>query len=283
MGSTTLATTNSTLSHSGSQIVTLDEVERIPAGESRGPRHRPVKHIDLVRGVKDAFVDRGYSISTETYSITREGARLFGILELTPVTGRALTDPSEAGMAVGLRHANDQAFALGVIAGMRLFVCDNLVFTGGRNILRKKHTTHLDLRGSINAGMQYAFQGYHDLQRLCDRLKDTPLSDTDAKLLIYGMALEGKVIAPSNLGQVHAWYFDPESVATEPDRERGFADVATRTAWSVFNAVTRVTRSFAPHRQQDTSVELGCWLDGRLGLGVFSPYHPAVPGGDDEN
>ena len=32
-------------------------------------------------------------------------------------------------MAVGLRHANDQAFALGVIAGLRVFVCDNMAFS----------------------------------------------------------------------------------------------------------------------------------------------------------
>ena len=114
------------LSHSASQLVTLDQLATIPAGEAAGSRHRPVPHFQLVTAVKDAFTDRGYGVVREQYSVSHEDARLFGTLDLVPTTGAALTDGMEGGMAVGLRHANDQAFALGVIAGMRVFVCDNL-------------------------------------------------------------------------------------------------------------------------------------------------------------
>ena len=116
------------LSHSASHLVSLDELDAIPAGQAMGPRHRPVPHIELVSTVKQAFSDRGYAVMREQYSVSHENARLFGTLDLMPTTGAPLVEGLEGGMAVGLRHANDQAFALGVIAGLRVFVCDNMAF-----------------------------------------------------------------------------------------------------------------------------------------------------------
>ena len=128
--------TQATLSHSASRLVTIDELAAIPAGDPVGPRHKPVPHIELVTTVRDAFAERGYVVGREQYSVTRDGARLFGTLDLRPVTGRSLTDGMDGGMAVGLRHSNDAAFALGVIAGVRVFVCDNLMMSGGQSLLQ---------------------------------------------------------------------------------------------------------------------------------------------------
>ncbi len=102
------------LSHSASHLVSLDELAGIPAGAPMGPHHRPVPHIELVSTVKQAFSDRGYAVMREQYSVSHENARLFGTLDLMPTTGAPLVEGLEGGMAVGLRHANDQAFALGV-------------------------------------------------------------------------------------------------------------------------------------------------------------------------
>ena len=114
------------LSHSASHLVSLEELAGIPAGAPMGPHHRPVPHIELVSTVKQAFSDRGYAVAREQYSVSHENARLFGTLDPMPATGAPLVEGLEGGMAVGLRHANDQAFGLGVIAGLRVFVCDNM-------------------------------------------------------------------------------------------------------------------------------------------------------------
>ena len=155
----------SVLSHSCSRLVSLEDLAAIPAGEPVGPRHRPVPHIELVTALKDAFSDRGYAVVKELYSVTRDGARLFGTLDLLQATGVSLTDGMQGGMAVGLRHSNDAAFALGVIAGLRVFVCDHLCFSGGRSLLRRRHTTRLDLAGEIQRGMDRTFHSYRDLAR----------------------------------------------------------------------------------------------------------------------
>ncbi len=228
------------LSHSASRLVTVDELARIPAGDPVGPRHRPVPHIELVTVLRDAFAERGYAVDREQYSVTRDGARLFGTLDLQPITGRSLTDGMDGGMAIGLRHSNDAAFALGVIAGLRVFVCDNLCFSGGTSLLRRKHTTGLDLDREVHRGMDRAFASFRHLGQLLEQLKNTPLTDDQARLAIYGLVLDGGVIAPSHLGKIHSWYFDPEVVATEADLARGLDDVAPRTAYGVMSAVTRV-------------------------------------------
>jgi hypothetical protein len=248
------------LSHSTSHLVTLDELAGIPAGEPMGPRHRPVPHIELVSTVKQAFSERGYAVAREQYSVSHENARLFGTLDLMPTTGASLVEGLEGGMAVGLRHANDQAFALGVIAGLRVFVCDNMAFSGGDRLLRRKHTTGLELVAEVDRGLDRTFHSYRDLVQLVDQLRNTELTDTQAKLLLYDLALDGRVIAPDQLGKVHGWYFSPEEMASAEDRERGFSDVEPRNAWGVANAVTRVARSWPAARQQESGVALSSYL-----------------------
>jgi hypothetical protein len=215
-----------------------------------GPYHRPVPHIELVSTVKQAFSDRGYAVMREQYSVSHENARLFGTLDLVPTTGASLVEALEGGMAGGLRHANDQAFALGVIAGLRVFVCDNMAFSGGDRLLRRKHTTGLELVAEVDRGLDWTFHSYRDLVQLVDRLRNTELTDAEAKFLLYDLALDGRVIAPDQLGKVHGWYFTPEEMANAEDRERGFSDVLARSAWSVANAVTRVARSWPAARQR---------------------------------
>ena len=165
------------LSHSASHLVTLDDLAAIPAGDRMGPHHRPVPHIELVSTVKQAFSRRGYAVAREQYSVSHENARLFGTLDLVPTTGASLVEGLEGGMAVGLRHANDQAFALGVIAGLRVFVCDNMAFSGGDRLLRRKHTTGLELVAEVERGLDGTFHSYRDLVQLVDQLRDTKLTD----------------------------------------------------------------------------------------------------------
>jgi len=153
-----------------------------------------------------------------------------------------------------------QAFALGVIAGLRVFVCDNMAFSGGDRLLRRKHTTGLELVAEVDRGLDRTFHSYRDLVQLVDQLRDTKLTDMEAKVLLYDLALDGRVIAPDQLGKVHGWYFTPEEMASEEDRERGFSDVEPRNAWAVANAVTRVARSWTAARQQETGVALSGYL-----------------------
>lgn len=70
---TQLAT--STLSHSASRLVTLDDLALIPGGPATRPRHRPVPHLALIEAVTHAFDERGYAIARQTYSVSHDVGR----------------------------------------------------------------------------------------------------------------------------------------------------------------------------------------------------------------
>jgi hypothetical protein len=248
------------LCHSHSRLVSVEELADIPAGVPMGARHRPVPHIDVVQTVRDGFTARGYTVAREQFAVSPDGARLFGTLDLLPSRAAPLIVGLEGGMAVGLRHANDQAFALGMIAGMRVLVCDNLAFAGGDQLLHRKHTTRLALQAEVDHALERTFSSYARFSRLVDGLRNTELDDSEAKLALYDLALDGRVIAPSQLGKVHSWYFSPEQIASPEDLARGLTDVQPRTAWALANAVTRVAREWSPGRQQDCGVALSTYL-----------------------
>ena len=69
----------------------------------------------------------------------RTAAKLFGTLDLT-LNGIGGTCAS-----LGLRTANNKTMSLSMIAGLRVFVCDNMAFSGETIILRRRHTRGLDL------------------------------------------------------------------------------------------------------------------------------------------
>ena len=124
--------------------------------------------------------------------------------------------------------------------------------------------------------MDRTFRSYRDLAELVENLRNAVLNDTEAKVLLYDLALDGGVIAPNQLGKVHAWYFTPERIASPEDRERGLSDVEPRTAWAVMNAVTRVAREFSPARQQDTGVALSSYLARHLRMPVHRAESPSA-------
>ena len=126
--------------------------------------------------------------------------------------------------------------------------------------MRRKHTTGLELVGEVDRGLDRTFHSYRYLVQLVDQLRNTELSDTEAKVLLYDLALDGRVIAPDQLGKVHGWYFSPEEMASAEDRERGFSDVEPRNAWAVANAVTRVARGWCAARQQECGIALSSYL-----------------------
>jgi hypothetical protein len=125
----------------------------------------------------------------------------------------------------------------------------------------------------VHRGLERTFNSYRDLVQLVDQLRDTALSDSEAKVLLYDLALDGRVIAPDQLGKVHGWYFTPEEMASPEDSERGFSDVEPRNAWAVANAVTRVARSWPAARQQDTGVALSGYL--ARYFRIHAPERPA--------
>ena len=154
------------VSHCGSRMVTLAELSALPAPLPLGPMHRPLPHHELVQVLKEELQAAGYEAVREEYAIQHHGLKLFGVMDLAPKP--EVSSPlanGDKGLSLGFRHGNDQSMSLHLVAGARVFVCDNLTLSGDMIVLRRKHTKGLSLTDEIRAGMERLLLEYSALDR----------------------------------------------------------------------------------------------------------------------
>lgn len=237
------------IAHCGSQRRTREALANLatpPATKS----WRPVPHHDLVAELIAGLDARGIVVARDEYATDRADARIFGVMDLVlPGIGSA-----DFGMALGFRGANDKSMAIQVIAAARVFVCDNMAFSGadGAVVLRKKHTARLDL-GSVIPPAIDAFLGKADRFALdIDRMRGISLSDRRAKALIHDAFAVGAPLLPiRHLRDVSRLYFrDDEQRARFPDR----------SLWSLNNAFTEAVKALRPVPQHDAGRRIGIYF-----------------------
>ena len=118
----------------------------------------------------------------------------------------------------------NKSMSLGITAGTRVFVCDNLCFSGDYLTFRR-HTSGLDID-------ELAFLAYRSMrqmipmlkafQRWHEGLRNYPLAVTDAKLLLVEI-MTNSVIPPSKFSQFNGLY----AKVYDDDSLWGFHEAAT--------------------------------------------------------
>lgn len=215
--------------HAGARRVGYADLAGIATPAQAGRWH-PVSHAALVDEAKRATAAAGLVVKREDYGITAKGARMFGVLDVVPGPGALFPTPRGAddyGLAIGIRNSHDKSLAAGLAFGGRVFVCDNLAFSGEVNVLRK-HTRHVldDLPRLVDEAMR-RYPVYAEAQAtLYERLKVTEVDDPEVHDVLVTAYRRG-IIPTTGIGRVLEYYNVPPHQA--------FAD---RTAWSLFNAFT---------------------------------------------
>ncbi len=235
------------LYHSHSQLVTRSELMTIPPPPGT-PTWKPIAHADLIQAIDRQLAVRGIEIRKEQFAIQRHGARLFAVLDL------AIETNEESCAAIGIRTANDRSMALEIAVGVKVFVCDNLAFSGDLIALRRKHTTKFDLNADISRAVDRYQAHLLVLQRSIAAIQETPVSDGEAKTLIFD-AFRQDILPIRYFKPVSETYFDPAAEMT---------DVQPRTLWGLHNAFTRSVREMAPAPAFQATTELGKFF----GLGM---------------
>src|ERR1700730_8762988 len=118
--------------HAGARTVTREELSEYKAPPPEG-RWYPVSHARVLETVKGTLHEAGYEVKKEILSLSQNGHRFFGTLDL----GTSIA--SGVCLAVGVRNSTNKSFPLGFCAGERVFVCDNLAFSS-ELLVRRKHT-----------------------------------------------------------------------------------------------------------------------------------------------
>src|SRR5437763_654904 len=128
--------TGSLILHAGGWTADLNALAAVPLPPSTDS-YVPVPYIRLLEEVKLQLPRFGLAVSREEYGLAREGQQMFGVLSCR--NGRPDADYC---LAIGLRSSYDCSLSVGLVAGSRVFCCDNLAFSGEVQAARK-HTVNV--------------------------------------------------------------------------------------------------------------------------------------------
>ena len=220
---------NGVLSHTQSHLVSRAELLTIPSPIGT-PTWKPIAHGDLIQAIDRQLMVRGIRIQKELFAIQREGARLFGVLDL------ALEESEEFCAAMGIRTANDKTMALEIAVGIKVFVCDNLCFSGDLIALRRKHTARFNLNADISIAIDRYQEHLTTLRGQINGLRERALEDQEAKLLIFEVFAQ-EILPIRFFPWVTSAYFKPHPEV--------MPDCQPRTYWGMHNAFTRAIREMA--------------------------------------
>jgi hypothetical protein len=164
-----------------------------------------IGHGQLVETLTHAVENAGHRIVNQDYSLSGDGGKLFGAFTLDHATG-------ELAWMIGFRNSVNKSMALGITAGNRIFVCDNMAFSGSF-IQFRKHTGGLDtdklqeLANDAVGEMEtrlLSFENWHM------SLKNYTLKRQDMEALTF-RAVEQGVLPGGRFGAFHKLLFQKEN------------------------------------------------------------------------
>lgn len=229
----------SLIAHRGGWSATLADLASVELPEAT-ESYRPVPYPRFVEEVKLHIPRFGLEVEDERYALAREGRQMFGVL-----TCRNGTPNRDFGLAIGLRSSYDRSLAVELVAGSRVFVCDNLAFHGESQVSRK-HTVNVfrDLPELIY-NMLSAVTAMKD--RMTDEIevmKGTNLTPGQAHDIMI-RAIRANALPASRLPLVIAAYDELDNSDFDP-----------QTAWALFNSFTAIIGTQQPWLQMDNTLRL---------------------------
>lgn len=232
---------------------TLNEVnDAIPATPTgAGSRWQSVRHGDLIKSLKGCIKKNGWTIGSQKYALTQEGAVMAGAFTLKGVQN---VDPGRGlELALGFINCNNRRYALKLTVGAEVTVCNNGLCTGDI-ILTHRHDQTLDLGVSVrDALLDYAVAA-RQISGTVLALKSHTVSNGDASDALIEMARR-RLIGWATVGRVDKEYRHPS-----------FPEHGTGTSWALLNAFTFAARTnINPTRQMET----------------YNIFRSLLPGGDN--
>jgi hypothetical protein len=230
------------MTHVGARKVTRQELSLVPTPPATDT-FKPIAHAALIDELENSLSFRHIEIARDEYAVSPDGMRLFGLLELN-------AEYEGARFAIGLRNANDKSMRLGMVAGYRVFVCDNMALSGDFKPLLAKHTKHFDLVESLSIGVDRIQRGFQPLRDAITFKRGYQLRDEEARSMIYRAFMENR-FPLKLLKTVHHEFF------VAPPHE----EFKERTVWSLENAFTTAFKELKPVRQYEAAAKLGKFFE----------------------
>lgn len=234
-----MAKANMTL-HVDANCTTFADLCNLPDPDPRGNRHVPVRHEKVILDARKAFDAVGLCVAQERIALTKDTHRMFATFDLAPqCVDVELARDGFATVSVGVRNSHDMRFALGAVGGSRVFVCDNLAFSGGI-VASRKHEAGIDPLDLYAEVLQECMtRGATHLAALGNTAR-VPIGDKDA-FQFFGLALlAGAMNQAQHQKAAELWF------KARDDKDDKYH---ARTLWSAYNCVTDAYHSHATPEQ----------------------------------
>jgi hypothetical protein len=222
--------------------ITHEELGLVPTPEATAS-HQPIPHRDFALEVETGLEMRGIHVIKQEFAVSPDGMRCFGLM----VTDRTFQGVN---FSIGLRNSNDKSMKIGIVAGYRVMVCENMAFSGDFKPLDAKHTSKFSLQDAVAVAVDRAHRGISTVETQILQLRQFEVSDQLAKDVIYNAFVgEESFIPKQAMDSVHDNWFHPPHPEFEP-----------RTAFSLHNAFTSGLKTLKPVRQFQATGKLTPFL-----------------------
>lgn len=229
------------IAHCGASRITRGELLGLPLPEETDT-FKPVSHYFLVKAIEEALAFRHINITREEYAVTPDGMKFFAVLQVN-------AQYEGVNFAIGLRNSNDKSMRLGIVAGYKVFVCDNLSFAGEYKPMLAKHSKNLDLIESVSIAVDRLQRGWKPIREMIDFKRNHQLTDGKARDMLYQLFTDGKL--PISLFRTtHKEFFIKPS----------YDEFKPKTLWSLENAVTTAFKKLNPISQYENTAKLGKFI-----------------------
>lgn len=208
--------------HCGAEAIPFPHLMGLPVPE-KTKTHVPIPHHQFHDLAIDRLLKHGYEITNPMHYINKEGAQYFSLMALNhedEETGK------EHSTMCALRNSHDKTFGASLAIGARVFVCDNLSFSGDI-VVGRKHTANI--WDELPELFETAIKQIRVMRKRQDvrfaEYKEAPCDNHTADHLIMECYRAG-IINLRRIGKVNEEWLNPS------------ADHGDKSVWRYFNAVT---------------------------------------------
>lgn len=128
--------------------------------------HQPVPHHEIVEALVETLSFRHIGVVNEEYAVSSDGMKMFGVVDLE-------TQMDGCRFSIGIRNSHDKSLRLALTAGLRVFVCSNMAFSGDFTPVLAKHTKSFNLVDTLSVGVDRIQRNFEPMQRQVESWRQT--------------------------------------------------------------------------------------------------------------
>lgn len=174
----------------------LQLVETPPA---KGSKHHPYSFADFANTLVDILPAVDLKPIDSQFAVSNDGMKFFGTVEVE-------TPMNDISWQIGVRGSHDQSIARGLVAGERVMVCSNLMFSGEIQ-MKTKQTTKIEDRVEgmlIDAVLQ--MPGFFAVEEeMLERLRNERVSQIQADAAFVEIFRKGGLTGNQLTEAIRQW------------------------------------------------------------------------------